>query len=298
MNFAQRIQRNPVLLLGVGILLIVAALALIWLNLSARDAATVEAARPADGARAGSQEMVAVLVAARGISRGQALGPEDVTLRRLAAPAPSGSFATAAPALGRVATEDIRDSQIVFQDALSADPAAAGIAALVPSGQRAFAIRVVEEDIVGGFLQAGDRVDVFVTIPGTVYGGQQLGQNNVDRSKSALLLQDMQVLAVGPALSSSGTDVNSAARTVTVAAPPEALTRLALAGRLGHITLAIRNPSDRVLAPAEVVALEDLRPGATSAAPSLEAEAEAERPAGHRITIYSGANQTTVTAPR
>ena len=174
----------------------------------------------------------------------------------------------------------------------------AGIAALVPPGQRAFAIRVVEEDIVGGFLQAGDRVDVFVTFPGTVYGGQQLGQNNVDRSKSALLLQDMQVLAVGPALSSSGTDVNSAARTVTVAAPPEALTRLALAGRLGHITLAIRNPSDRVLAPAEVVALEDLRPGATSASPSLKAEAEAERPAGHRITIYSGANQATVTAPR
>lgn len=296
MNFAQRIQRNPVLLLGVGILLIVAALALIWLNLSARDAATIEAARPADGERAGGQEMVAVLVAARGISRGQALRPQDVTLRRLAAPAPSGSFSAAAPALGRVATEDIRVSQIVFQDALSADPAAAGIAALVPPGQRAFAIRVVEEDIVGGFLQAGDRVDALVTIPGTVYGGQQLGQNNVDRSKSALLLQDMQVLAVGPVLSSTGTDVNSAARTVTVAAPPEALTRLALAARLGHITLAIRNPADRDLAPAEVVALEDLRPGATSASPSLEAEAE--RPAGHRITIYSGANQTTVTAPR
>lgn len=298
MSFAQQIQRNPILLLGIGIVLIVAAVALIWLNLSARDAAPVQTAEPRSSNGLNEETAVGVLVAVRNIQRGQALSSADIVLRRMAGPAPAGSFSETAPVIGRVATVDIRASQIVFQDSLSADPAAAGIAALVPDGQRAFAIRVAEEDIVGGFLQAGDRVDVFVTLPGSVYGQQGgIGQRQGDLSKSTLLLQDMQVLAVGPELSSAGTEVQSGARTVSVAAPPEALARLALAGRLGHITLAIRNPSDRKTSQPEVVALEDLRPDTSSVAASEEKKVETA-PQGHRITVYSGASQTTVTAPR
>ncbi len=298
MSFAQRIQRNPILLLGVGVVLIAVAIALIWLNLSAREATPVQTAMPRSGNTLEADAAVGVLVASRSIPRGQAVSSSDVVLRRMAGPAPAGSFSDPTSVVGRVATVDIRTSQIVFQDNLSADPAASGIAALVPEGQRAFAIRVAEEDIVGGFLQAGDRVDVFVTLPDSVYGQRGgIGQREGDRSKSTLLLQDMQVLAVGPELSPAGTEVQSGARTVSVAAPPEALARLALAGRLGHITLAIRNPSDRETSQPEVVALEDLRPDTSSVASSEEDKAEAATQ-GHRITIYSGASQTTVTAPR
>ena len=84
---------------------------------------------------------------------------------------------------------------------------------------------------------------------------------------------------------------------MSVAGPPEALARLELAGRLGHITLAMRKPSDRETSQPEVVALEDLRPDTSSVASSEEDKAEAATQ-GHRITIYSGASQTTVTAPR
>ena len=297
MNLAQRIQRNPVILLGVGVALIAVAVALIWLNLSARDAATVRTVAPQGADGLATDSAVSVLVASRDVVRGKALTAEDLTLRKMEGPAPAGSFSEATPAVGRVATMDIRASQIVFGSNLSAAPAGAGMAALVSEGQRAFAIRVAEEDIVGGFLQAGDRVDVFATFPGAVYGQQAgIGQTKTDQSKSALLLQDMEVLAVGAALSSKGGEVNSGARTVTVAAPPEALAKLALAGRLGHITLAIRNPGDREIAPAALVALDDLRPGAASV--DIERETEATGPSGHRITIYSGANQSTVTAPR
>lgn len=300
MNFLQRVQRNPVLLLGLGIVLIAAAVTLIWLNLSARDRGTAQVTtRPAGEDGLSAEGAVAVLVAARDIPRGQAISAGDLTPRRMAGPAPAGSFSEAPPLMGRIATDDIQASQIVLQRNLSNEPAAAGIAALVPEGQRAFAIRIVEEDIVGGFLQAGDRVDIFATFPGAIYGqqGGGIGPREGDQSKSALLLQDMQVLAVGPALSNKGTDVNSGARTVTVAAAPDALARLALAGRLGHITLAIRNPSDRELAPAEIVALDDLGPG-TATTSVVDDEKEASRPSGHRITVYSGANQTTVTTPR
>ena len=303
MNFVQRVQWNPFLLFGLSIVLIAVAVALIWLNLSAQNEAAMRQAAPTRAENGlDAESAVSILVAARDISRGQALTGADVTLRRMAGPAPSGSFVDAAAAVGRIATSDIRASQIVLQNNLSGEAVAAGIAALVPAGHRAFALRVAEEDIVGGFLQAGDRVDVFATFPGAVYGQQGgIGPREGDRSKSALLLQDLQVLAVGAALSNKGTDVNSGARTVTVAAAPDALARLALAGRLGHITLAVRNPADRDLVPAETVALEDLRPGAASLAraePSSDSDGAASRSAGHRIIIYSGANQTTVTAPR
>lgn len=298
MSFAERVQRNPILLLGVGVVLIAAAAVLIWLNLSARDTSPAQTAVPRSSDELDAKNAVGVLVAARNIPRGQAVSSNDVVVRRMAGPAPAGSLSDPVSAIGRVATVDIRASQIVFQDGLSADPAGAGIAALVPEGQRAFAIRVAEEDIVGGFLQAGDRVDVFATLPGSVYGQQgSIGQREGDKSKSTLLLQDMQVLAVGPQLSPSGKEVQSGARTVSVAAPPEALARLALAGRLGHITLAIRNPSDRATSQPEVVALEDLRPDASSVAAREEEKAEAS-PQGHRITVYSGARETTVVAPR
>src|SRR5262249_42139049 len=50
-------------------------------------------------------------------------------------------------------------------------PAAApsGIAAKLVEGQRAFSIHVAEDDIVGGFLQSGDHVDILATIPGSVF---------------------------------------------------------------------------------------------------------------------------------
>lgn len=296
MNLAQRIQQNPMLLLGLGVALILAALALIWLNLSARNEASRVAATPVAGER-DSGAIAEVVVAARDILRGESISAEDLTLRRMEVPAPSGSFTNSAGLIGRVATSDISTSQIVFSNSLSKEPSDAGLAALVPEGQRAFSLRVAEEDIVGGFLQAGDRVDVFATFPGAVYGQQAgIGQSGEDRSKSALLLQDMQVLAVGATLSTKGREVNAGARTVTVAAPPAALAKLALAGRLGHITLAIRNPADKDLASAEMVALEDLQPGASSVDPKREPETS--NVSGHRITIYSGANQTIVTAPR
>jgi pilus assembly protein CpaB len=295
MNVARRIQQNPGALVVVGVGLIAAALVLIWLNLSARNEASVSSAEaPAVADRPASSE---VIVAMRDIVRGQAITSGDLTTRRLEGTAPGGSFADREQIIGRVATRDIRASQLVLNADLSADPVNAGIAALVPEGQRAFAIRVAEEDIAGGFLQAGDHVDVFVTLPGAVYGQQAgLGGPREDQSKSALLLQDMQVLAVGPELSPRNGGTQGAARTVTLAAPPAALARLALAGRLGQVTLAIRNPGDKEMAAAEIVDLNDLRPGT---APVADRKGEDEAaPQRHRVTIYSGASQTTVTTSR
>ncbi len=67
MSFAQRIQRNPILLLGVGVVLIAVAIVLIWLNLSAREATPVQTAMTPSGISLEAYAAVGVLVASRSI---------------------------------------------------------------------------------------------------------------------------------------------------------------------------------------------------------------------------------------
>jgi pilus assembly protein CpaB len=300
MSFAQRVQRNPVLLLAVGSVLIAAAAILVWLNVRERGADVGSAAQTAGQTSSAQASMESVLVASHAIARGAVIGADDVMLRGVAAPAPSDSIADPAVAIGRVATDDILPSQIIFGGMLSASKVAAGVAALVQPGQRAFSVKVTEDQIVGGFLRVADRVDVFVSLPGSVYS-QSLtaGGRDADQSRATMLLQNVAVLAVGEKLSTSGPEALSGARTVTLAITPDAVARLALADRLGKVLLAIRNPADKDMAGASSIGLADLGAAPVEASPEIAVAPAGERKAtGHRIIIYSGAATTSVTTPR
>ncbi|HEY4345570.1 MAG TPA: Flp pilus assembly protein CpaB [Parvibaculum sp.] len=300
MGVVQRVQRNPLLLLVVGAVLIVAAAILVWLNINARHAPQ-NVARENTSAASDIQSSSQILVAARAIPRGAVIAAEDVTLHGVAAPLPAGSFTSASAAIGRVATADILPSQIILGDALSASRQAAGVSALVETGARAFAVRIAEDQIVGGFLRVNDRVDVFATLPDAVFPQEMNGgRKAADQSRTTLLLQNVAILAVGEKLQTKGAEALNGARTVTLAIGPDAVARLALAERLGKITLAIRNPADKDVTPETTVSLSDLGTMTAEAAPAA-AEApikKAAAPSGHRITIYSGATTSTVTTSR
>lgn len=298
MSLAQRLQRNPLLLLGVGAVLILAAIVLVWLNLSNRGRpAEANRSRPAENALS----VQSVLVASRSISRGAVITNDDVALHGVVSPAPSGSLGDAAAAVGRVATVDILSSQIILNDALSAEKVAAGVSALLPEGERAFSIRVAEDQITGGFLRVNDRVDVFVTLPGSVFSENMLAdRREADKSRATLLLQNVTVLAVGERLSTKGPEAVNGVRTVSLAIAPDAVARLALADRLGKVALAIRNPLDKTVAPESSVSLADLGTGTVAGADTVPepVRKKADGTGGHRITIYSGASTTTVTTSR
>ena len=165
---------------------------------------------------------------------------------------------------------------------------ATGIAGQVAAGQRAFAIRVAQDEIVGGFLQSADRVDVLATIPGSVFPTKD-AQDHPDRSRTVLLLQDILVLAVGENLATKGV-VQPTAQTVSLSLTPPQLSRLTLALRFGKISLAIRNPGDRELARTASVTLADLVPDWTEtakpASPARPAAPVHSRVSG--ILLYSG----------
>ena len=292
MALDQRVLRNPVVLLGVGAALLVAALVLIWISLTGREAE--QAARtPTQPAQQSEQiETVEIQTAARDIQRGYALTAEDVWTTRVEAPAPEGAIATDVEVIGHVAEEDIAAGQILMSKALGKDLAAAGLAALVPDGYRAYSVNVTEDDILGGFLKVGDRADIYVTLPGNIFAQQQLaGEKSADRSRAALLLQNIQVLAVGQRLSTPGATAELGARTIALAASPDQVARLALAQRLGELSLAIRKPGDDKVAEARLVDLSDMQP---SAGENMAGDDSTKRQGGHRVEILSGSAKTTV----
>jgi pilus assembly protein CpaB len=172
-------------------------------------------------------------------------------------PAPAGAAFSKADIVGRVTARNFAARETISRDGLR-DASTLGIAARVQPGQRAFSIRIAEDDIVGGFLQSGDHVDVFATIPGSVFPSKTAG-DVPDRSRSVLLLQNVAVLAVGENPATRGS-VQSGARTVSLSLAPDGLARLALAERYGKVSLAIRMPGDNSRAQQVSAVLADLIP--------------------------------------
>ncbi|WP_424135084.1 Flp pilus assembly protein CpaB [Roseomonas chloroacetimidivorans] len=244
-------------------------------------AAPIMAVAPAVPERPAGQR---VAVAARDIPRGTSLDAgviSFVTMERVPA---EGTSSTAAPLLGRVAKERIAAGQILLPGMLTPTKAGAGLAPLVPAGTRAVTLRVADDTGIGYLIRPGDRVDVMVTTRSGTEGSQQLPD------LSRLVVQDLQVLAVGDGLEA---DANAPAgarrepqRTVTVAASPEELLLLGLSRADGGYMFALRNPEDREgleLPPTLRSTLLGNAPDAVPApAPFVERTAPSPRPASVR----------------
>ncbi|HVW74259.1 MAG TPA: Flp pilus assembly protein CpaB [Rhizomicrobium sp.] len=170
-----------------------------------------------------------------------------------------------------------------------------GIAAHLSVGQRAFAMRVTEDDIVGGFLQSGDRVDILAIIPGSAFP-QKDTLNAPDRSNALLLLQDIPVLAVGANLGNTGTS-QADAHTVSLSLTPDQLVRLTLALRLGKVSLAIRRPGDDGVSTVVGATLSDILPALrpVEPAPQPHRTTGTSPVTGHQIPFYAGAHAATMT---
>jgi pilus assembly protein CpaB len=112
------------------------------------------------------------------------------------------------------------------------------LAAVLTPGTRAVSIAVDPVSGVGGLIWPGDRVDVILTheIPGASGGARQVvGETVLSDVRVVAVDQDI-VEGASPTAGISG----RLASTVTVQATEGAAERLAVAARLGHLSLAIR----------------------------------------------------------
>jgi len=199
--------------------------------------------------------MARIVLAAHNLEAGTILGEGDVKLADWPGPIPDGSSSKAQDFVGRGVITEIFSKEPVSESRLAAKGAGGGLAALIPEGMRAFAVRVNDVVGVSGFATAGMRVDVVIN--GSPPGGDAgLG------TQAQTLLQNIEVLSAGQDFKKDAEGKPVVTQVVNLLVTPEQAEKLSLAANQTTIQLILRNPLDRQVAPTPGAALAFLfRPG-------------------------------------
>lgn len=218
-----------------------------------------------------------VMVAAVELPVGAEIRPEH--LQAVAWPVasrPEGTFRDAAQLEGKVVSGRMVKGEPFLPAKISGSESGTGLAALLPPGMRAIAVRV--DDVVGvaGFVHPGDTVDVIATIR---------PENGNAPTASKVVLQDIKVLAVGKELDArgKGSERMVQATVATLMVDTEQSERLALAAAQGKIMLTLRGGADRELVetrgvtPARLLATAVDAPAPQGASPAPPVRAQATR---------------------
>ncbi len=131
-----------------------------------------------------------VIMAAHDLAIGTLIKDADLKTAPWAGTVPKGMVTKKEAIIGRGTIAQVWDGEPIMENHLAAEGAGAGLAATIPSGMRAVAVRVNDIVAVAGFVVPGMRVDVLIA--GTPPGPQQ-----PNGPKVKTLLQNIQVLSAG-----------------------------------------------------------------------------------------------------
>ena len=173
-------------------------------------------------------------VAEREIAPGMTVTTSDVKT----APWPKkallkGAFHDSKKVVGRAAARRILAGEPILEGHLIPKGGGTGLAAIIPKGRRAVAVRVNEIIGVAGFIKPGDLVDVIVTME------PKKGEGVITKT----VLQRVPVLAVGQEISRENGKPKRVSAVTLLVGPADA-EKLALASR-NDIQLAMRNTLDK-----------------------------------------------------
>jgi pilus assembly protein CpaB len=180
-----------------------------------------------------------VLVATHNLDSGALVKEEDVKMTDWGGPVPMGSILKNEDAVGRGVIQPIYEGEPLLETRLAAKGAGAGLAAIIPPGMRAVAVRV--NDIVGvaGFVIPGTKVDLLIA--GTPPKGNG-GLGDVTKT----LLQNVEVLSAGQNITKDPEGKPISVGVVNFLVTPEQAEVLSLASNETRIQLILRNPMDKV----------------------------------------------------
>lgn len=187
-----------------------------------------------------------VLVAARAVEQGAALSSRDLAWRLFPADSIGERFITESrspqglrDAQGAVALRPFSPGEPIVASAIAQRGAGGLLAAQLPQGYRAVAIRIDDEHAVAGYINPNDRVDVILTV--TLEGDRGRGGSG-ERMRSDVLLEDVRVLAVGDATSPSDREApqRQDSRTAVLELSQFDASTLAMAAERGTLRLVLR----------------------------------------------------------
>ena len=214
---------------------------------------------------------VQIAVAAHDLELGAVLKEGDVQLADWPGPVPVGSSAKPQDLVGRGVLTPIYAKEPVIESRLAPKGAGGGLAAMIPPGMRAVAVRVNEVVGVAGFVVPGMRVDVLIS------GNRPSGNGN-QGTLSKTLLQNLEVLSAGQDIKKDAEGKPVAVQVVNLLVTPEQAEQLSLASAQTVIQLVLRNPLDREVAKTPGTALDLLFTGGKAKPTESQPAPAAPRP--------------------
>lgn len=232
-----------------------------------------------------------ILVAARSVQAGTLLKPEDLSAREMPVEdIPAGALRDTPDAridiTGAMVRRTLSAAEALRLDGLLRPGENGFLAAVLAPGMRAVTVGVDAVTGTAGLIWPGDRVDVILT--------QAFDENDIAparRVAGEAVLTAARVIAVdrhlvqGMQPGAIGDTLREANRTVTIEVTPEQATRVAVATRLGRLSLALRaagSPAEERL---------DQRPiwgGDVSGAFTPVGAPAAAAASGARIRVFGG----------
>ncbi len=135
---------------------------------------------------------------------------------------------------GHVLMYAVAANEPVLQRDLAAS-ASLGLAAKIPDGMRATAVKTNEVTNIAGFIFPGSHVDVLVTLR---------TENTTESTETHTVLQNVQVLSTGTKMDPDPNGKPENVNVVTLLVSPEQSEKLALAQNQGTIHFVLRNGGD------------------------------------------------------
>jgi pilus assembly protein CpaB len=183
-----------------------------------------------------------VVAATSDLKLGTVLTASNLTTIDIAGAAPKGAILDPKDAVGRGVISEIYQGEPVLDNRLAPKGEGGGLAATIPQGMRACAVKVDEVVGVAGFATPGTRVDVLAS--GTPPGAPQ-----AEGTVTKTILQNIEVLSAGTDMQKDAEGKPQQVQVVNLLVTPEQAEQLSLASNQLKIQLVLRNPLDTKVDP-------------------------------------------------
>jgi pilus assembly protein CpaB len=220
---------------------------------------------------AASERTAKVLVAARDLPIGTLLKSEDLKTVEWTGTPPAYAIVKSQDAVGHGVIANIYVGEPLHPMRLAATGAGGGLAATIPMGKRAVAVRVNDVVGVAGFVSPGMRVDLLAS------GNPPNSTGNLG-TQTQTVLQNIEVLSAGQNIQKDAEGKPVTVQVVNLLVTPEQAEKLSLASTDTKIQLVLRNPLDTETTKTPGTALAYILQGSAPVKPEPKAAAPKAAP--------------------